>query len=91
MGTLDLMWKGLAPAITRQTGNVFRTYPLGNGGGPEWLDAVQKQYAAASTALGLPPPPDLQSYDLKQPADWASWTFILGQTTRSIQIAAGVP
>lgn len=91
-GQIDLLSKAIARGVFAQTGKTYRTYPLGSSpGGPEWLSALQKQYEGAAQALGLPPPADLQSYDLKQPADFASWTFILGQETRALQIAAGVP
>jgi hypothetical protein len=89
-GTLDLFMKAVARGTFIQTGLTFRTYPLGTPGGPEWLDAVQKTFNGASAALGLPPPPDLQSYSLDQPADFASWVFILGQTSQSLRIAAGL-
>jgi len=85
-----LFQHALAQATFQQTGNTYKAFPIGTPGGPEWLQAIQQTYQNASAALGLPPPPDLESYSLDEPADWSSWTFILSQTTASLQRAAGL-
>lgn len=91
VGTHWLYWQqGLAPAIFDLTGITIRLYPIGDGGGSDWLQAVQQQYLAGSDALGLNPPPDLSSYDLSKEEEYASWTFLLAQTAQSLRIAAGV-
>lgn len=90
LGTFDLWHRALAQQVFLTTGNVYRVYPLGDGGGEEWLAAVQATYVGAAKALGLPPPPDLQSYDLSQPGDFASWTFIVSEASRSLRAAAGL-
>jgi hypothetical protein len=91
LGVHDLYWKqGLIPAIQGITGNSFKTYPLGGGGGADWLSAVQQTYQNAALALGVSPPPDLQSYDLGQASDFASWTFIISQELRRLSLAAGL-
>lgn len=90
IGRLDLYHRVLAAQIHKTTGRTYRTYPLGNGGGTEWLHAVQKQYQNAANALGVPPVPDLESYDLSKAGDFQSWTFILSQTTRQLALAAGL-
>ncbi len=90
LGQFDLWHRALVQKVTALTGKPYRTYPLGNGGGHEWLHAVQQQYVNASAALGLAPPPDLESYDLNQAGDFASWTFIIGEASRSLALAAGL-
>ena len=72
---------------------VSRTYPLlpiGTGRGSDWLNGLQDQCAAAAAALGVPQPPDLQSYNLDDEGDWASWTFQVGQYHRVLAVAAGL-
>jgi hypothetical protein len=91
VGTHWLYWQqGLAPAIFDLTGLTVRLYPIGDGGGGQWLQAVQAQYVAGAAALGAEPPPDLSSYDLSNAEDFASWTFLLAQSAQRLRIAAGL-
>lgn len=90
LGTHALFHRALADKVHALTGVAYRVYPLGNGGGAEWLGAVQKTYQNAARALGIGPPPDLESYDLRQPGDFASWCFIIGQESRRLALAAGL-
>jgi hypothetical protein len=90
VGSVELWHRALAQQIFRTTGETVRVYPLGNGGGPEFLQAVQSQYVEMARALGVAPPGDLASYDLSRPDDWASWTWQLSQNTRVLQNAAGL-
>ena len=87
---MELWHRALAAKVAALTGTAYKTYPLGTGGGPDWLHAVQLQYQNASAALGIAPPPDLESYDLSQAGDFASWTFIISQTSRTLALAAGL-
>ncbi len=89
-GTFALWHRALATQIATLTGIAYKTYPLGTGGGDEWLHAVQRQYQNASAALGIAPPVDLESYDLTQPGDFASWTFTISQASRTLALAAGL-
>lgn len=90
VGTHDLWWRVVSDRIVALTGAPIRTYPLGSGGGQVWLAAVQQQYTHAAEALGLEPPPDLQTYDLSEPGDFASWTWVISQTARQIALATGL-
>lgn len=90
-GTLWLYWQqGLAPAIFGLTGTAIRLYPIGDGGGPQWQSAVQHQYEDGCAALGIAEPPDLASYDLSKEEEFASFTFLISQTTQRLRIAAGL-
>jgi hypothetical protein len=89
-GTLELWHRALSQAIFAKTGKTIGVRPIGNGGGGEWLSAVQAQYRDAAAALGLPAPPDLQSYDLKQATDFASWTWVVSQQSRTLRVQAGL-
>src|SRR5262249_7925819 len=90
MGQHDLWWRALTQQIFLLTGTTIRTYPLGTGGGSDWLARLQQQYENASTALGIAQPPDLETYDLSQPGDFASWTWILSQQARQLAVASGL-
>lgn len=90
VGRLDLYHRALARRVFAATGKTYRVYPLGDGGGRAWLEAVQSTYRNAAVALGVQAPPDLESYDLKQAGDFASWTFIISQETRRLALAAGL-
>jgi len=89
-GCFDLWHRALAAKVAALTGTTYKTYPLGNGVGTDWLHAVQRQYQNAAAALGIAPPPDLESYDLDQAGDFASWTFTISQTSRTLARAAGL-
>lgn len=90
-GTHYLWHRNLQQRIFAVTGNQYTLPPIGEPGGPQWLHAVQQAYVSAALALGVPAPPDLSSYDLRDPADFASWTFLIGQTGRALRNAAGMP
>lgn len=88
-GSLELWHRCLEEHVARVTGKSYARLPLGTPGGAEWLHAVQSTYRAAAAAIGTAPPPDLESYDLAQPGDHASWFFTIAQTSRSLALAAG--
>ena len=90
VGTHYLWWRALNEQIFALTGTAIREYPIGDGGGAEWLQAVQAQYVDASAALGLSPPPDLSSYDLTKAPEYASWTFLVSQAATRLRAAAGL-
>jgi hypothetical protein len=89
-GILELYHATLAETIARTTGVAVKKYPLGTPGGPDWLDALTKQHASERAALGLPGPTDFSSFDLKDAAEWASFTFLLSSDLQAIRDAAGV-
>lgn len=89
-GAMELWHHALAGNVFLLTGRSYAVMPIGTGRGKGWLEAVQKQYADAAAALNVDPPPDLQSYDLDTPGDFASWTFTVGQYSRQLAVAAGL-
>ena len=89
-GTLGLYVRNLTAQVFALTGISVREVPLGDPGGPQWLEAIQSQYVAITTALGLDAPPDLASYDLTQAEDHASFFFQLAQETRALRNATGL-
>jgi hypothetical protein len=92
LGTHGLWWQQtVLPTIFDLTGVAVVAPGISDGGGDEWLAAVQRQYTDACEALGIEPPPDLTSYDLRRASDHASWTFLLSQSAKRIQFAAGIP
>lgn len=89
-GEHGLWHRALAETTFRLNGVNYRTYPLGDGGGPAWLRAHQAEHRNASEALGLAPPPDLESYDFSSRESFASWMFIHAQEHRLLRAAAGL-
>lgn len=90
VGTFGLWHRCLSPVIFTRTGKTYRTYPLGDGGATEWLQAHQQEDAGACAALGIAGPPDMRSFDLSRADDFASWTFIVANEHRRIAAAAGM-
>lgn len=69
----------------------MKKYPLGNGRGePQWLDALTKQHADEARALGLIAPPDFSDFNLRDPSEWASFTFLLANDLQRLRSAAGL-
>lgn len=88
IGTHWLWHRNLAQHVTVTLGTSYRVYPIGDGGGPIWLHAVQDTYVNACTALGIAPPSDLSGFDLEDAEDFASWTFLVSQTATRLRDAA---
>lgn len=89
-GTLALYHRALADHIFQRFGVQYRLFNIGDGrGDADWLHAVQGQYEAAATAIGLAGPPDLSSFDLSEPEDHASFFFVISNETRLLRNAAG--
>ncbi len=92
MGMIQLFHVGLTRQVALNGGRQYPVLPLGSGPlGREWLGALQQQYQDAAVAVGIAPPPDLQTYDLNDASDFASWTFAVGQFSRQLAAAAGLP
>lgn len=91
VGTVGQMHAILIDATIRKTGNVPARYGL-DAGQPQddMLESIQSQHKALAQALGIGPPPDLESFHLNDPAEWASWTFILAGDLTRLRDAAGV-
>lgn len=90
VGTHYLWHRSLSEHVARTLGVSYRVPPIGDGGGAVWLQAVQQTYVNASQALGLAPPADLSSYDLREPDQFASWTFLVSQSARRLRVAGGL-
>lgn len=91
-GTLLLMHRVIAETIARDFTVAVRLMPLGqpNITDKAFLQALQAQHADECRALAIAPPPDLQSYDLRDEAQFAAWTFALSNDLARIKSAAGV-
>lgn len=88
-GVLQLYHQALAEFLHRTRGVSYRLYPIGTPTGSDWLLAVQRQYEAVATAIGVAGPPDFASYDLSRAEDHASFFFTLANYTRALRDAAG--
>jgi len=69
---------------------VYETYPLGDGGGTEWLTAHHLEHRAICHSLGISPPPDLASYRLDDPEQWSDWMQAHADEHVRVQSAAGI-
>ena len=76
---------GVGVSTVANTGTTFKS----QDDAIQAMAASQQTYQNAAVALGVAPPPDLQSYDLKEPGDFASWTFIISTVSRQLANAAG--
>jgi hypothetical protein len=92
VGTVYLYHAALAQTIARTTGVAVTLYPLGDGkiGDPFYLDALTKQHASEANALGLIGPPSFSEFDLRDPSEFASFTFLLGNDLERLRKAAGL-
>lgn len=91
-GQIELFHSALADTVGRTLERTYPTYSLGSPS-PDMkntLTALQAQCSGAAVALGIPQPPDLESYDLTDAGDFASWTFQVAEFHRALQIAAGL-
>jgi hypothetical protein len=68
----------------------WNTYPLGDGGGVEWLCAHYQEHLAINSSYGLTPPPDLASYNLKDPEQFLDWMEAHGEEHVRINQAANI-
>ena len=85
------MYSGLTPAVIGLTGLAPKRYPVDAGAKlPDLLQSIQAQHTSFAQTLSIAAPPDLQSFDLRDPTDFASWTFLLSGDLARIKAAAGV-
>lgn len=91
-GTLALTHRAITETISRTFGVAVRLMPLGqpNITDPSFLQALQAQHADECRAMALAPPPDLQSFDLRDEAQFASWSFALANDLARITAAVGL-
>lgn len=92
IGQIALLHNALIPAIAALTGAAVKRMPIdANADAADLLQSIQAQHAAEAVALGIAAPPDLESFDLEDPADFASWTFVISNDLTRLKAAAGVP
>src|SRR5258707_13170974 len=90
-GILDLYHQALCEPISRNFAVAVVKYPLGSGRGEnEWLDALTKQHAAEANAMGLAGPPSFSEFDLKDPSEFASFTFLVANYLHPLRRAPGL-
>lgn len=80
----------LSDRISRLNGATYRRSPLGDGGGSPWLFAHQQELVAAARAVGIAAPPDLSSFNLSNPDEWASFHFLNANYHRLLGRASGL-
>jgi hypothetical protein len=95
IGTLTLMYGQIMQgAIVNAiiAGSTFPTRVTLDAGEPhaDLLSAIHNQHVSLARALGIDAPPDLQSFDLNDPTDFAAWTFLLSADLTRLRDAAGV-
>lgn len=90
LGYQSLWHRALADTVFALTGVTYRTVPLGDGGGPEWLEALSSECASAAAALGIAGPPDLASYDLADQREYESFMFVNAQVHKRLREGAGI-
>lgn len=85
------LWhRALAQVIVDLGHPVYAVFPLGDGGGPAWMQSHAIEHAGAAASLGLSAPPDLTNYDLTHAQDWASWHFIHSEEHERLRKQAGI-
>lgn len=91
VGTVGLYLREIYRQIVVVNGKAsYRTYPLGDGGGPEWQGALYHELINAARAQGIAGPPDLASHDLKDKQQFDAWTLQVAQTLDRYRAATGL-
>ena len=93
LGAHDLSHVALDRTIRAAGGAPYPHLPLGNGptgDGADWMEAHQAAHAGAASSLGIAAAPDLRSYTLNDPEQFASWTWLHAQEHVRINDAAGL-
>jgi len=89
-GMYELWCRDLAQTIGLLNGVTVRLWPLGSPGGAEWLQSIEAQNLEFARALGIAPPGDLSTYDLRDPSEHASWFWVLSQYSEVLRASAGL-
>lgn len=91
-GILFFQHRAIAETISRTLGVAVRLMPLGGADitSESFLFALQMQMADETRVLAIAPAADVQSFDLTDEAEFASWTFLVASETSRIKSAAGV-
>lgn len=91
-GQIFLLCRAITEKVSRDFGVACSLYPLGGADlkSESYLAALQAQLSAITTALALAPSPDVQSFDLDDESEWASWTYLVSGELNRLKLAAGV-
>ncbi len=91
VGTVSFMHNALIQSTVTLTGIPPTRYAL-DPAAPQadLLQAIQAQHASLAESLGIAQPSDLQSFDLTDATDFASWTFLLADDLTRLRDAAGI-
>lgn len=91
IGECVKFYNAFIPATILKTGKTPKRIPI-DAQMPPWdlLQAIQSQHTSLALALGLAPPVDLQSFDLKDASQFSSWTWLLSNDLQRLKLAAGV-
>ena len=89
-GTHMLFHRALDVKVRSLGGAAYNYPPIGDGGGDNWLLALQQAHSGAASALLIAPPPDLTTYDLNDPDEFATFFFLLAQDDIRLRQAAGI-
>lgn len=92
-GILALTHRAIAQQISLDLQVAVRYMPLGSADitSDSFLFALQSQMADECRALAITPPADIQSFDLTDESEFASWSFLVASETSRIKSSAGVP
>ena len=91
IGQLDLIHANLAEVISRAQQVEVKKLPLGASRiDSYWLKALTEQHTAERLALGLAPASDFTDFDVNDPGEFASLTFVVASDLEQIRLAAGV-
>src|SRR2546425_370151 len=90
LGQHGLWHRALDVTVRSAGGAPYASLPLGDGGGDAWHLAHQQAHDGAARALGIAAAPDLQSYDLQDPDQFSTWTFLHSLEHVRVRRAAGI-
>lgn len=91
LGTLEMYHAVLADTISRALQVEVAKFPLGvSYPSKPYLETLTQQHNAERAALGLAPATDMSDFDVNDPGEWASLTFVVANDLEQIRLAAGV-
>lgn len=90
LGHHELQHREFASVIRAAGKASYPLLPLGDGGGTEWHQAHQLVHEGETTSLGIASPTDFTAYDLDDPNDFATWTFLHAQQHVTIRTQLGI-
>ena len=76
LGAHELQHRAFAFSIRAAGGLSYPLLPLGDGGGAEWHEAHQLVHQGETTSLGIAEPPDFRGYELSDPDQFSTYTYL---------------